>query len=184
MVFLSSVLSGSAAWKRSCASKHKQKTERKRKKKKILMRFSAVKAAMKRHKKAKTFQTGGKKRWISAAELWGSGLCRLSLLVFQDAWCCWFHRPNSFSFFILCCLLAASQPGKQKKKFSSFFKSLVIELDKDLYGPDNHLVEVSSHHAALSCCFFIDIPSITTLLYSICQNKWWISGFPCLLITA
>ncbi|XP_058485924.1 SWI/SNF-related matrix-associated actin-dependent regulator of chromatin subfamily D member 3b isoform X6 [Solea solea] len=32
-------------------------------------------------------------------------------------------------------------PGKQKKKFSSFFKSLVIELDKDLYGPDNHLVE-------------------------------------------
>ncbi|XP_076829755.1 SWI/SNF-related matrix-associated actin-dependent regulator of chromatin subfamily D member 3 isoform X1 [Brachyhypopomus gauderio] len=32
-------------------------------------------------------------------------------------------------------------PGKQKRKFSSFFKSLVIELDKDLYGPDNHLVE-------------------------------------------
>lgn len=28
------------------------------------------------------------------------------------------------------------------RKFSSFFKSLVIELDKDLYGPDNHLVEV------------------------------------------
>lgn len=34
------------------------------------------------------------------------------------------------------------QPSKQKRKFSSFFKSLVIELDKDLYGPDNHLVEV------------------------------------------
>uniref|UniRef100_A0A8C2JFZ6 SWI/SNF related, matrix associated, actin dependent regulator of chromatin, subfamily d, member 2 n=1 Tax=Cyprinus carpio TaxID=7962 RepID=A0A8C2JFZ6_CYPCA len=32
-------------------------------------------------------------------------------------------------------------PGKQKRKFSSFFKSLVIELDKELYGPDNHLVE-------------------------------------------
>lgn len=29
----------------------------------------------------------------------------------------------------------------QKRKFSSFFKSLVIELDKDIYGPDNHLVE-------------------------------------------
>lgn len=28
-----------------------------------------------------------------------------------------------------------------KRKFSSFFKSLVIELDKDIYGPDNHLVE-------------------------------------------
>ena len=32
-------------------------------------------------------------------------------------------------------------PSKTKRKFSSFFKSLVIELDKDLYGPDNHLVE-------------------------------------------
>lgn len=34
-------------------------------------------------------------------------------------------------------------PSKAKRKFSSFFKSLVIELDKDLYGPDNHLVEVN-----------------------------------------
>lgn len=34
-----------------------------------------------------------------------------------------------------------SEPNKIKRKFSSFFKSLVIELDKDLYGPDNHLVE-------------------------------------------
>merc|ERR1711990_397084 len=32
-------------------------------------------------------------------------------------------------------------PSKSKRKFSSFFKSLVIELDKELYGPDNHLVE-------------------------------------------
>jgi len=30
---------------------------------------------------------------------------------------------------------------KMKRKFSSFFKSLVIELDQELYGPDNHLVE-------------------------------------------
>ncbi|KAB0404039.1 hypothetical protein E2I00_016672 [Balaenoptera physalus] len=30
---------------------------------------------------------------------------------------------------------------KQKRKFSSSFKSLVIELDKELYGPDDHLVE-------------------------------------------
>lgn len=30
---------------------------------------------------------------------------------------------------------------KTKRKFSSFFKNLVIELDKDLYGPENHLVE-------------------------------------------
>lgn len=33
------------------------------------------------------------------------------------------------------------EQSKFKRKFSSFFKSLVIELDKDLYGPDNHLVE-------------------------------------------
>lgn len=36
---------------------------------------------------------------------------------------------------------AKSDPNKVKRKFSSFFKSLVIELDKELYGPDNHLVE-------------------------------------------
>ena len=30
---------------------------------------------------------------------------------------------------------------QHKRKFSSFFKSLVIELDKNIYGPDNHLVE-------------------------------------------
>ncbi|XP_059941741.1 SWI/SNF-related matrix-associated actin-dependent regulator of chromatin subfamily D member 2-like [Mesoplodon densirostris] len=30
---------------------------------------------------------------------------------------------------------------KQKRKLSSFFKRLVIELDKELYGPDKHLLE-------------------------------------------
>ena len=39
-----------------------------------------------------------------------------------------------------------TETNRQKRKFSSFFRSLVIELDKDLYGPDNHLVEVSHHH--------------------------------------
>ncbi|XP_013781507.1 brahma-associated protein of 60 kDa-like [Limulus polyphemus] len=34
-----------------------------------------------------------------------------------------------------------SDQKQVKRKFSSFFKSLVIELDKELYGPDNHLVE-------------------------------------------
>lgn len=29
----------------------------------------------------------------------------------------------------------------QKRKFSSFFKSLVIELDSTIYGPDKHLIE-------------------------------------------
>uniref|UniRef100_A0A2M4BKN6 Putative swi/snf transcription activation complex subunit n=1 Tax=Anopheles marajoara TaxID=58244 RepID=A0A2M4BKN6_9DIPT len=40
-----------------------------------------------------------------------------------------------------------SDPTKIKRKFSSFFKSLVIELDKDLYGPDNHLVEWHRTHS-------------------------------------
>lgn len=39
-----------------------------------------------------------------------------------------------------------NDPNKVKRKFSSFFKSLVIELDKDLYGPDNHLVEWHRTH--------------------------------------
>ena len=30
---------------------------------------------------------------------------------------------------------------KPRRKFSSFFKTVVIEVDKDMYGPDNHLVE-------------------------------------------
>ena len=30
---------------------------------------------------------------------------------------------------------------RQKRKFSSLIKSLIIELDRDLYGPDNHLIE-------------------------------------------
>ena len=39
---------------------------------------------------------------------------------------------------------ATSSAMKSKpRKFSSFFKSLVIELDRNLYGPDNYLVEVS-----------------------------------------
>ena len=34
-----------------------------------------------------------------------------------------------------------ADPRTPKRKFSSFFKSLVIELDKEMYGPDNHFVE-------------------------------------------
>jgi SWI/SNF-related matrix-associated actin-dependent regulator of chromatin subfamily D len=34
-----------------------------------------------------------------------------------------------------------AESTKVKHKFSSFFKSLVIELDKETYSPDNHLVE-------------------------------------------
>lgn len=52
---------------------------------------------------------------------------------------------------------APKYEAKQKRKFSSFFKSLVIELDKDLYGPDNHLVEVlinSLYHLPSTTSFF------------------------------
>lgn len=45
----------------------------------------------------------------------------------------------------------SSSSEKAKKKFSTFFKSLVIELDKDIYGPDNHLVEVAPTAAPSRC---------------------------------
>ncbi|XP_057293002.1 SWI/SNF-related matrix-associated actin-dependent regulator of chromatin subfamily D member 1-like isoform X1 [Hydractinia symbiolongicarpus] len=38
-------------------------------------------------------------------------------------------------------LLQQKENNQKKKKFSCFFKNLVIELDRDIYGPDNHLVE-------------------------------------------
>lgn len=37
--------------------------------------------------------------------------------------------------------LTDDSSSRQKRKFSSFFKSLIIELDKDLYGPENHIIE-------------------------------------------
>ena len=41
-----------------------------------------------------------------------------------------------------CFLQGGAQPdAKSKAKFSSFFNNVVIELDKDTYGPDNHLAE-------------------------------------------
>ena len=42
----------------------------------------------------------------------------------------------------LSALQSGAQPDtKSKTKFSSYFNNVVIELDKDTYGPDNHLVE-------------------------------------------
>ncbi|KAK0421288.1 hypothetical protein QR680_015159 [Steinernema hermaphroditum] len=36
---------------------------------------------------------------------------------------------------------STNKPGFPKRKFSSFFKRLVIELDREIYGPDSYLVE-------------------------------------------
>ena len=36
---------------------------------------------------------------------------------------------------------SAQPDAKSKAKFSSFFQNVVIELDKETYGPDNHLAE-------------------------------------------
>lgn len=52
-------------------------------------------------------------------------------------------------FLIKMIVFLQTQPPKtdgprQKRKFSTYFKSLVIELDRELYGPDNHLVEVNN----------------------------------------
>lgn len=62
------------------------------------------------------------------------------------------NDPNKVILIILCTInvyvvhinllkLKSLEVLQVKRKFSSFFKSLVIELDKELYGPDNHLVE-------------------------------------------
>ena len=56
-----------------------------------------------------------------------------------------------------------NDPAKMKRKFSSFFKSLVIELDKELYGPDNHLVEVLHQGAASYATLQLGPPYYTNL---------------------
>ena len=58
---------------------------------------------------------------------------------------------------------------KQKRKFSSFFKSLVIELDKDLYGPDNHLVEVRPDHTFIPWMYCIQWKHPSIVYPSICN---------------
>ena len=75
--------------------------------------------------------------------------------------------------------------NKAKRKFSSFFKSLVIELDKDLYGPDNHLVEVRIHQLFFQNFSFLimrrlifnsELADFTTsrlLLYSFVEKFSW-----------
>ena len=42
---------------------------------------------------------------------------------------------------------------KTKLKFTSFFKSIIIELDKEMYGPDNHLIEVFNNRIQVLCCY-------------------------------
>jgi len=83
---------------------------------------------------------GGVWYWLPSPAMIGSqtaglsGRCRAALchlLILCTCHVCWLQNTK------------VSDPGKVKRKFSSFFKSLVIELDKDLYGPDNHLVEVT-----------------------------------------
>ena len=64
----------------------------------------------------------------------------LAWLMFLVLWPCSLRLQNPKS----------SDSSKTKRKFSSFFKSLVIELDKDLYGPDNHLVEVRAHISSVT----------------------------------
>ena len=65
-----------------------------------------------------------------------------------------------------------------KLKFSSFFKNVVVELDKEMYGPDNHLTEwhrspsseetdgftVSAVHTPLSYFIFSFFSSLSPLL--------------------
>lgn len=97
----------------------------------------------------------------------------------------WLHRRNKIRQAILSLsvyrslslslhTLLFSQPGKQKKKFSSFFKSLVIELDKELYGPDNHLVEVW-HHFENIWCELLESSSDSAFFLQLCTSSTHVS---------
>lgn len=60
----------------------------------------------------------------------------------------------------------------QKRKFSSFFKSLVIELDSAIYGPDNHLIEWNRRPTTTETDGFSvrragDLPVKCTILFQI-----------------
>ena len=46
------------------------------------------------------------------------------------AYCCWIFSQSG-----------TKVDDKSKLKFTNFFKNIVVELDRDAYGPDNHLAE-------------------------------------------
>ena len=80
---------------------------------------------------------------------------------------------QSFLLFFFCEQNAKNlpnDPNKPKRKFSSFFKSLVIELDKDLYGPDNHLVEVSLWYSVRKSSLYQ--PILIMYIYESFTNKY------------
>ncbi len=74
---------------------------------------------------------------------------------------------NSECFSLSQSAVSKYEATKQKRKFSSFFKSLVIELDKDLYGPDNHLVEV--RFFKLSILMYCPLDLLYCHFCAICQ---------------
>ena len=76
--------------------------------------------------------------------------------------CCFFCEQNAKNL--------PNDPNKPKRKFSSFFKSLVIELDKDLYGPDNHLVEVSVWYSVRKSSLYQ--PILIMYIYESFTNKY------------
>lgn len=69
---------------------------------------------------------------------------------------------NSSCVYVVLQNVKQHDPSKAKRKFSSFFKSLVIELDKDLYGPDNHLVEVDIHFEKQLAYFLITLSAFVS----------------------
>lgn len=78
--------------------------------------------------------------WCSVLRVWMGWMQSFSLWVLEAVF--WAGALNGVGSIRPSLARNVLQPSKQKRKFSSFFKSLVIELDKELYGPDNHLVEV------------------------------------------
>ena len=57
---------------------------------------------------------------------------------------------------------------KSKLKFTNFFKNLVVELDRDAYGPDSHLAEWhrSTNQDEMDGFTVSDVFANSTIMYS------------------
>lgn len=70
---------------------------------------------------------------------------------------------------------------KTKLKFSTFFKSVVIELDKEMYGPDNHLIEVLVRLLTMLHCGY-GSKFVFVLLHVECDQIYERGSYTCIEI--
>lgn len=59
---------------------------------------------------------------------------------------------------------------KSKLRFSNFFKSLVVELDREVYGPDSHLAEWHRSNDQEEMDGFTVSPAMYVCFIKFCHN--------------